>query len=81
MGDIAPVSVDVYTNGTIVVNALTITGAISPVIVNVYTNGSVGTNKSYTGLRHVTPNSRALTPQLPSNIRITAMCDSVTSCG
>ena len=38
------VIVNVYTNGTVFVNAFTVTGAMSPVIVNVYTNGSVNTN-------------------------------------
>ena len=40
MGVIAPVTVIVYTNGTVIVNAFTVTGAISPVII-LYTNESV----------------------------------------
>ena len=40
-GEIAPVTVNVYTNGTVIVNAFTVTGATSPVIVNVYTYGSL----------------------------------------
>ena len=39
MGENQPtVTVNVYTNSTVIVNAFTVTGAISPVIVNVYTN-------------------------------------------
>ena len=53
-GEIAPVTVNVYTNGT-VFNAFTVTGAISPVIVNVYTNGSVYTNKCYNASAIVRP--------------------------
>ena len=49
-GEIAPVTVNVYTNGTVIVNALTVTGAISPFIVNVYTNGSIYPNGCYTCL-------------------------------
>ena len=47
MGEISTVTVNHYTNGTVIVNALTLTIAISPVIVNVYTNGSVYTNGCY----------------------------------
>ena len=46
-GEIAPVTVNVYTNGTVIVNAFTVTKAISSVIVNVYNNGSVYTNGCY----------------------------------
>ena len=49
MGEIAPVTVNDNTNGTVIVNAFTVTGAISPVIVNVHTNGSVYTNGCYGG--------------------------------
>ena len=49
MGEIAPVVVNDYTNGTVIVKAFTVTGAISPVIVNVHTNGSVYTNGCYIG--------------------------------
>ena len=41
------VIVNVYTNGTVIVNTFTVKGAISPIIVNVYTNGSVYTNECY----------------------------------
>ena len=44
-------SVNVYTNGTVIVNAFTVTGAISPVIVKVNTNGNVYTNGCYTAKR------------------------------
>ena len=49
-GEIAPVTVNVYTNGTVIVDAFTVTGAISPGTVNVYTNGSVYTNGCYNAL-------------------------------
>ena len=29
-GEIAPVTVNIYTNGTVIVNAFTVTGAVSP---------------------------------------------------
>ena len=45
-GEITPITFNVYTNGTVIVNALRVTGAISPVIVN----GSVGTNRCYIAL-------------------------------
>ena len=48
-GEIAPVTINVYTNGTVIVNVFTVTGAISPVIVNVYTKGSVYTKGCYIG--------------------------------
>ena len=41
------ITVHVYANGTVIVNAFTVTGTTSPVIVNVYTNGSVYTNGCY----------------------------------
>ena len=49
--EIAPVIVNVYTNGTVIVNAFTLKEAISPVIVNVYTNGSVYTYGCYIACR------------------------------
>ena len=52
-GEIAPVTVNIYTNGTVIVNAFTVTGAIFPVIVNVYTNGSVYTNGCYNTLNEL----------------------------
>ena len=44
-----PIVTPITTNGTVIVNAVKVTGAISPVIVNVYTtcNGSVYTNGCY----------------------------------
>ena len=47
MGEIAPITINVYTNCTVFVNVFKVTGAISPFIVNIYTNGSVYTNKCY----------------------------------
>ena len=42
---IFPVSVNVYTKGTVIVNTFTVTGIVPPVyIVNVYTNGCVNSN-------------------------------------
>ena len=49
-GEIAPVTVNVYTNGAVIVNAFTVAGAIYPAIVNVYINGSVYTNGCYKAL-------------------------------
>ena len=41
------VTVNVYTNSTVIVNAFIVMGAMSPVIVNVYSNGSVNTYGCY----------------------------------
>ena len=46
-GEIASITVNVYTYGTVIVNAFTVTGAISHVSVIVYTNWSVNTNGCY----------------------------------